>query len=53
MFALAGGHAQERNDPNVLVSEHPTDKRVLPWPAGTKFEDLWVLGTVIGTRFLS
>ena len=46
LTALAGGHAQDSNDPRVLVIEHPTDKRVLPCLAGTKFEGIYEIKNV-------
>lgn len=44
--ALAVGHAQDSNDQRVLITEHPTDKRVLPCLAGTKFEGIYEIKNV-------
>jgi hypothetical protein len=46
LTAVAGGHAQDNGHPGVLVTEHPTDKRVLPCRAGTKFEDVYKIKNV-------
>jgi hypothetical protein len=46
LTAVAGGHAQDSNGSRVLVTEHPTDKRVLPCPAGTKFEGIYEIKNV-------
>ena len=46
LTAVAGGHAQDNGHPGVLVTEHPTDKRVLPCRAGTKFEGVYKIKNV-------